>query len=104
MAGTTQGEMGFGTTSFLAWSAANFAFSIELTWVYNNTRRSTLSAILVHFLYNLAYTIVSGVGHAVPEQIEATRAALHIVVAAAIVLVWGPETMMCRQSIGCRTA
>lgn len=53
MNGTYQNELGFGTAAFWRFCIAAVVFSIFITWVYNNSQRSILSAILFHFSANL---------------------------------------------------
>jgi len=100
MPGTAQGEMGFATLPFLAWVGSTFAGNILLTWVYNNSRRSTLSAILLHFMGNLTFTIAAGLGHALPGPFAVIDALLQMLVAVAVVSVWGPARMSRRQAHG----
>lgn len=50
--GTYQQAIGFGTTGFWLFMAGLIPETILMTWIYNNTKRSTLSAILFHFMTN----------------------------------------------------
>lgn len=50
--GTYQNEIGFGTVGFWYFMAALIPETILMTWVYNNTQRSTLAVILFHFMTN----------------------------------------------------
>ncbi len=50
--GTYQQAIGFGTTGFWLFMAGLIPETILMTWIYSNTRRSTLSAILFHFMTN----------------------------------------------------
>ncbi|HEX7555477.1 MAG TPA: hypothetical protein VF338_02550, partial [Leptolinea sp.] len=68
------------------------ANSILYTWLYNNTKQSLWSAILLHWLYTYAVTVVfAGV----------TRTPLYnwleylpyVVMAASVVLIWKPQTL-----------
>ena len=52
MSGMLQSEWGLGTASFWAFAVTVLALSILYTWVFNNTKCSILSAILLHFMYN----------------------------------------------------
>ena len=91
--GTPQGAMGFATVLFWLWVIQVVSGSILYTWVYNNNNRSTLSAILVHFMSNSTFTIITQLGNALPLKTEIIRTAIYVVVALIVVFVWGPETM-----------
>ncbi len=54
--GTSQNQKGFGI-AFWSWALQLFFLSIVFTWVYNNTRRSILAAILLHLMANFAYPL-----------------------------------------------
>jgi membrane protease YdiL (CAAX protease family) len=49
---TYQNEIGFGTAGFWYFVVALIPETILMTWVFNNTHRSTLAAILFHFMTN----------------------------------------------------
>ncbi len=51
--GTFQYDVGLGTTRFWLFLVYHPPLSVIMTWLYNNTRRSTLSAVLFHFSGNL---------------------------------------------------
>lgn len=51
--GTFQAGLEFGSQRSLVFLSSMVPLSVLMTWVYNNTERSTLSAILVHFSGNL---------------------------------------------------
>ncbi len=90
IAGTWQAEsVGLGTQRF--WF---FMFSIVLestlyTWIYNNTRRSTLSAILFHFVGN-----AFGQLFALSAGAEVYNFALTILSVVLVVALWGPRTLV----------
>ena len=50
--GTYQHGLGVGTPQFWLFMADKIPQSVLMTWIYNNTRRSTASAILFHFMIN----------------------------------------------------
>ncbi|HEY3344823.1 MAG TPA: CPBP family intramembrane glutamic endopeptidase [Anaerolineaceae bacterium] len=50
-------HIGFATPGFLANCLCVIAISVMFTWIYNRTQRSTLSAILFHFVINLSAEI-----------------------------------------------
>jgi membrane protease YdiL (CAAX protease family) len=51
--GTYQFNLGMGTVSFWLFMLSIIPQSILITWIYNNTQRSILSAIMYHFMLNL---------------------------------------------------
>lgn len=56
--GTYQYDLGFGTVRYWLFLAQFLPISVLMTWIYNGTRRSTLSAVLVHFSWNLGAALV----------------------------------------------
>lgn len=52
LTGTYQQRLGVGTPGFWLFMLDKVPQSILMTWIYNNTHRSTLSAVLVHFMVN----------------------------------------------------
>lgn len=86
--GTYQAGLGFGTTSFWMFMVGAVASSVLYTWIYNNTRRSTLSAILIHFMENYV-----GELFALSEGAEVYYFAFKVVAVALIVLIWGPKAL-----------
>jgi len=89
MVGTSQHELGVPFIGFLVGFMAN---SILYTWLYNNTKQSIWSAILLHWLYTYAGQVVfTGV----------TRSPLYnwleflpyVTMAAIVVLIWKPQTL-----------
>lgn len=51
--GTFQNQLGFGSIRFWLFLASNVPLTVIITWVYNHTDRSILSAALVHFSGNI---------------------------------------------------
>ncbi|MBN2325315.1 MAG: CPBP family intramembrane metalloprotease [Spirochaetes bacterium] len=80
--GTNQVRWGFGVDFWIFISVA-VAASIYLTWCYNQTRRSTFAAAVLHCTANLCLDIFKG-----PPAQERTYNALMIAGAAAIAAVW----------------
>lgn len=77
-----------------AWSAWFWLFvvlviptAVIYTWIFNNTRRSTLAAILFHFMANLAYVLAN-----LTVRTNLYSALLWIIVAIAVVASWGAGT------------
>lgn len=88
MKGTFQNEMGFGTLNFWSFCLGPIVSSILFTWIYNNNKRSTLSAILFHFMINF-----SGEPFSLTEQARFYQLILLIVVAVSVTIIWGPKTL-----------
>jgi len=88
IAGSFQYNLGFGTLSFWIFMVNIVSQALIITWIYNNTDRSTLSAILFHFTVNFT-----------GELFELTKAAeicqftLSVVMALLVVVIWGPEKL-----------
>jgi membrane protease YdiL (CAAX protease family) len=90
MDGTFQSEqIGFATPAFWWYMLPTLPISVLDTWVYNNANRSTLSAVLLHFMVN-----VSGELFGLSQHARFYQAGLIFVVTAAIVVIWGPKTLM----------
>jgi len=53
MEGTYQNKLGFGSNRFFLFCLGLLAQTISITWIYNNTNRSILSALLFHFTSNI---------------------------------------------------
>lgn len=93
MVGTSQHELGVPFIGFLVGLMAN---SIFYTWLYNNTKQSLWSAILLHWLYTCAAQVLSS---------GVTRSPLYnwleylpyVVMAFIVVLVWKPFTLMAER-------
>ena len=51
--GTFQNQLGFGSFRFWVFLASNIPLTVIITWVYNHTNKSILSAALVHFSGNI---------------------------------------------------
>jgi membrane protease YdiL (CAAX protease family) len=89
MVGTSQHELGIPFIGFLVIFMAN---SVLYTWLYNNTKQSLWSAILLHWLYSYAAQVVSS---------GVTRSSLYnwleylpyVIMAAIVVLTWKPQTL-----------
>jgi membrane protease YdiL (CAAX protease family) len=56
--GTYQYDLGLGTIRFWLFIVCFLPLSVLMTWIYNSTRRSTLSAVLVHFSWNLCAALL----------------------------------------------
>lgn len=98
IAGTSQGDMGFGTADYWVWFGMVVALAVIYTWVYENNRRSTLSAILLHFVSNATFTLVAGLGNALPAQTFTINAALHGALALVIAAGWSLQGTAMRSA------
>jgi uncharacterized protein len=90
MVGTSYHELG---VLFIGFMVGLMATSIFYTWLYNNTKQSIWSAILLHWLYTYAVLVVfTGV----------TRSPLYnwleclpyVTMASIVVLIWKPQTLI----------
>jgi membrane protease YdiL (CAAX protease family) len=59
MADGWHAQMGFELTGFWTFIIFNIALSLIMTWVYLNTNRSILSAMLLHFAVNFSAQLIS---------------------------------------------
>lgn len=57
--GTFQHQLGFGSFRFWVFLASNVPLTVIITWVYNRTDRSILSAVFVHFSGNIIGAILT---------------------------------------------
>lgn len=57
--GTFQNQLGFGSFRFWVFLASNIPLTVIITWVYNHTNRSILSAALVHFSGNIIGAVLT---------------------------------------------
>ena len=64
------------------------ALSVAVTWICNHNRRSTLSAVLLHFMVNFV-----GELFLLTPRAEVCYALLWIIAAVVVPLVWGPKTL-----------
>ena len=86
--GTYQHNIGFGTSDFWVFMLLFLPETILITWVFNNTRQSTLAAILLHFMLNLSGEITHISGAARLFQFN-----LLFLFTAVIVLLFGEKTL-----------
>ena len=89
MRGTFQHDvLMFGSLNFWLFLAGPITTSILFTWIYNNTHRSTLSAILFHFMANFT-------GELMPLSGSARTVSLLLTtfLAVLVTLIFGPTTL-----------
>jgi len=87
--GTSQHEMGVPFIGFLIKLTSS---SVLYTWLYNNTRRSLWSAILLHWLYTYAAQVMSS-GVARSPFYNGLEYLPYVLMAATAVLIWKPQTL-----------
>jgi membrane protease YdiL (CAAX protease family) len=95
--GIMQGEMGLFSVDYLIFIVGVTAGAVLVTWVYNHTGRSILSAILLHFWSNTVGNLITGLHGTAPTGYNALFACLLIVLATALVAGWGAGTLMERR-------
>ncbi len=89
MKGTFQHDvLKFATTGFWTYIFGPVIISILFTWVYNNTNRSTLSAILFHFMINFTAELMP-----LTEQGRVYSTILLLVLTLGVVFIYGKETL-----------
>ena len=91
--GITQGEMGLFSLGALVFMAGGPAGAIIFTWVYNNTRRSILSAVLLHFMINLSLDVLLGLQAGLPTGYSAVYTGVLLLVDVGIAIGWGARTL-----------
>ncbi|WP_457593965.1 CPBP family glutamic-type intramembrane protease, partial [Hydrogenimonas sp.] len=78
----------FGTLDFWTFIFSPIFLSILFTWIYNNTNRSTLSAILFHFMCNFSGNLIP-----LTEQGRLYSLILIIILSMVVVFTFGPKTL-----------
>lgn len=91
--GTPQHATGFGTLLFWLWILQVVSLSVLTTWVYNNTHRSILSAVFMHFMFNVTYGIVQQDGGPWPPSTFAANSMIIAVAAMIVASLRGSKTM-----------
>ena len=84
--GTYQFGLGVGTTGFWLYMLDKVPVSIVMTWIFNNNRRSTAAAVLLHFM-------ISFVGELFDLSLQAEKITVAgwWMLAVLIVLIWKPH-------------
>ncbi len=70
------------------------SLSVFTTWVYNNTHRSILSAVFMHFMFNSTYGIIQQDGLPLPLSTFAANTGIIAVAVVIVIGLWGSKTMM----------
>ena len=96
MKGTFQHEvLKFGTINFWTYILGPVIISILFTWIYNNTNRSTLSAILFHFMINFTAELIP-----LTEQGRVYSTILVIALSLMVVVIFGSKTLTYQPKFG----
>ena len=86
--GSYQYSLGLGTVRFWLYMMDKVPQSVLMTWIYNNNRRSTLSAIMFHFMVNLVGELFG-----LTLRAEAINILLWVIAAVGVTVLWGPERL-----------
>lgn len=87
--GTYQHGLGVGTQAFWLYMLDKVPQSLLMTWIYNHTRRSTLTAILFHFMVNF-----TGELYDLTPRAEAINIGSQILAAFAITIAFGAQRLV----------
>lgn len=90
-----QQRLGVDTPPFWLFLSALLPASVLITWVYNNTRRSILAAMLFHLIINLTAALISYAWFSPLNQLV-----WWLLAAIVITAIWGPETLVHRARKG----
>ena len=82
--GSYQAGLGIGTVAFWLFFLAIVPLSIPITWLFNNTKRSTLAAILFHAMVNFTGELIL-----LSSRADNIYNLLWFVAAFAIAAIWG---------------
>jgi membrane protease YdiL (CAAX protease family) len=96
--GISQGEMGLFSVDGLLFMLMVPLGAVVMTWVYNNTQRSILSAVLLHFFQNFSLNLVAGLHGALPTGYWALFAGTLGLLVLTIVAGWGGATLTGRRT------
>lgn len=78
------------------WTVGTIALRVIITWLYNNTRRSVLTAALFHMTINVTWLLFPVAGSYYNPGVTG---AILTVVAALVVVGWGPRTLVRRLAV-----
>jgi membrane protease YdiL (CAAX protease family) len=76
MPATWHGQIGFALSGFWTFILLSMALSLFMTWVYQNTQRSILSGMMIHFTSNLTGQLLAPIS----ERAEVVRVLVLLVV------------------------
>lgn len=86
--GSYQAGLGIGTLEFWLFFLSIVPLTFVFTWIYNNTNRSTLAAILFHSMVNFTGELII-----LSKNADTIYSLLWFVVAIAITAIWGARTL-----------
>ncbi|VVB64911.1 CAAX prenyl protease 2 [uncultured archaeon] len=86
--GTYQYTLGVGSLAFWTFMISVIPLTFLFTWIFNNNGRSTLSAILLHIMFDTTAEVFS-----VTERAYTYFVVLEFVAAIAITMIWGAKTL-----------
>ena len=89
MNGMLQNEWGVGTVAFWAYAVTVISLSVLFTWVFNNTRRSILAAILLHTMNNSTLNVLSPLS----DRVTLFTAGILALEAVTVVFILGAKTL-----------
>jgi len=84
--GTSHFAMGLFSLENLLYCFEVIALSTIISWIYNNTNRSTLSSVLFHFMGNFIFTVFSGDDFKLSLFFSLTITILHLLFASYLVI------------------
>lgn len=87
--GTSQNQMGVGSTEFWLFIINAFSLTAIFLWVYQRTRSSVLSAILLHFSYNFTFSLF----FPLPTIVSLFHSGIMILLAAGLWLLSAPRAV-----------
>jgi membrane protease YdiL (CAAX protease family) len=90
--GSYQYNLGAGSLSFWLFIIGIVPLSVLFSWIFNNTRRSTLAAMLFHFMVNFTGELV-----ALSPRAELYSILLWIIAAIVVTVIWGAKTLTRKQ-------
>jgi len=89
----------FGTVDFWTFIFSPIILSILFTWIYNNTNRSTLSAILFHFMINFSGNLIP-----LTKQGRLYTLILTVILSVIVIIIFGPKTLVRQNRKRCKNS
>ncbi len=87
--GTYQANLEIGSLPFWLYMIVILPQAILITWIFNNNRRSTLSAVLFHFMINF-----TGELFVLSQRAEIFLVLLWMLSSLLILIIWGPQHLI----------
>ena len=92
--GSYQAGLGIGTLEFWMFFLSIVPLTFVFTWIYNNTKRSTLAVILFHAMVNFTGELI-----ALSKNADTIYSLSWFVVAIAITAIWGTQTFTGKKEV-----